>query len=307
MALNVNALGAYVDERRLPLIGRTIRGSKTAKLLSLQTGVKGVGAINLVTADIEFGDGLACGWDEAGETALTQRLITTGAIKINTSFCDKSLLNTWAGYDVKVAAGEKNLPFEEDFTNAQIEGISETLEVALWQGDITNLDPNLNRFDGLIKIIDNEATVIDADNTGINAITVANVMDAVDNVILAIPSVLLGKKDVVIAAGADTFQKYVMALKNANLFHYKYDTEEGLELVIPGTNVRLVAVDGLNGTDRMFAFRTSNVFLGTDLEGDAETFKIWYSEDNREFRMVVEFVMGVQVAYPDEVVQFTVA
>ena len=59
------------------------------------------------------------------------------------------------------------VPFEEDFTNVQIEGISETLEVALWQGDTTSLDPNLNKFDGLIKIIDNEATVIDADNVGI--------------------------------------------------------------------------------------------------------------------------------------------
>ena len=35
---------------------------------------------------------------------------------------------------------------------------------------------------------------------------------------------------------------------------------------------------------------------------DAETFDLWYSKDNREYRLAVQFNAGTQVAYPNEVV-----
>jgi hypothetical protein len=49
------------------------------------------------------------------------------------------------------------------------------------------------------------------------------------------------------------------------------------------------------------------MFYGTDLAGDEEVYKLWYSEDNREFRLVIEFIGGVQVAYPDQIVLGTIA
>jgi hypothetical protein len=62
----------------------------------------------------------------------------------------------------------------------------------------------------------------------------------------------------------------------------------------------------LVGTDRVFAADfENNVFYGTDLEGDEEKFELWYSQDNREFRLAVEFNAGVQVAYPNQVVKAT--
>lgn len=41
------------------------------------------------------------------------------------------------------------------------------------------------------------------------------------------------------------------------------------------------------------------------MEGDQEKFLFWYSEDNSEFRMKVEFNIGVQVAIPAFVVEYT--
>jgi hypothetical protein len=38
---------------------------------------------------------------------------------------------------------------------------------------------------------------------------------------------------------------------------------------------------------------------------DMETFKLWYSDDNQEFRFAAKFNAGVQVAFPDEVVLAT--
>jgi len=313
MALNLQSLTAFVDEQRLPLIKRSVLTAKTAKMLNLQTGVKGTSALNLLETTVVFGDGTTCGWDEAGVSKLSQRKLEVGQIKINKEFCDKDMLKYWMGYDVKVAAGQKTLPFEEDFVGDVIDRVSETLEKAIWTGDKDSLNENLNKFDGLIKIID--ATIdpstslgaIQAVNTGIDnstGITASNVITVVDNVFKAIPAELLDKEGVVIVAGADTFRKYVVALRSANLFHYSYDMNAGMELTIPGTMIKLMAVNGLNGTDRLFAFHKDNVFFGTDLEGDNEKFEFWYSQDKRVFMLAIEFAAGVQVAFPNQIVSF---
>ena len=70
------------------------------------------------------------------------------------------LLGTWAEHDVRVAAGQKTLPFEEDFIAGVTDKVKEALEVALWQGDTTSLTPNLKYFDGMLKILANDADVI---------------------------------------------------------------------------------------------------------------------------------------------------
>ena len=48
--------------------------------------------------------------------------------------------------------------------------------------------------------------------------------------------------------------------------------------------------------------RLSNLFYATDLQGDEEKFELWYSQDNREFRLAIEFIAGVQYAFGDEIV-----
>ena len=138
MAFNVEELTQYVDEQRVPLIGRTVRSGKTAKMLNLQTGVKGKSALNILNSTTTFGDGSTCGWNAAGASKLSQRNIETGQIKVNIAFCDKELLKYWAGYGVKVAVGDKTLPFAEQFIADQINNISKQLEVAIWQGDTTS-------------------------------------------------------------------------------------------------------------------------------------------------------------------------
>jgi hypothetical protein len=49
----------------------------------------------------------------------------------------------------------------------------------------------------------------------------------------------------------------------------------------------------------------SNFFLGTDLANEEEDVKIWYSQDNDEVRFRLTFAYGCQVAFPAEVVYFT--
>lgn len=307
MALDVSGLTVYVKENNLPLITKTFLSPKSRNYMTEQFEVKGKSALNLLETSVEFGDGLACGWSEKGSTKLSQRVLEVGHIKINKAYCDKDLIKYWTGYDVRMAAGAETLPFEEHFIDSEINTIGEQLETAIWQGDTTGLTANLNKFDGLIKIIDNATGVKNAINTGISAVTTSNAITVVDNVYSAMPSSVINKKDAVIVCGTDFFRTYVLALRNANLYHYNYNADEGMTLTIPGTSTRLVALDGLDGTNRLFGYRISNVFYGTDFSSDDEEFDFWYSKDNAEFRLKVSFAAGVQIAYPEEIAQFTLA
>lgn len=301
MAINVQALGTYVDEQRLPLLRNAVIGARSAYHFNLLTGVKGATALNLLGTNVQFGDGSACGWSQSGTTTLSQRILTPGAIKINMSFCDKSLLKTWANYEVRVAAGQKTLPFEEDFMKGVGEDVAAKLEKAIWQGDTTSNDTNLNKFDGVIKLLSG-ATLA-------SSITIASgdtKSQVVGKVYDAIPSAAYSKGEVVMYVGEDFYRSYIQELiANGNLVITTglNDVAMPESILIPATNVRIMGVGGLNGTGKVYASYKDNFVYGVDLTGDEEKYDFWYSQDNREHRLAIEFVAGVQVAYPDMVVR----
>lgn len=299
--INTSSLTNYVEEQRLPLIRKAVIGSRTAKEFYLFSGVKGSTALNLLNTEVQFGNGNTCGWDEAGTSTLSQRVIVPAAIKINQSFCDKALLKTWANYDVRVAAGQKTLPFEEDFVNGVLEGIQANLEKALWQGDTSSEDVNLKQFDGMLKILN--GAEIGGTYSVVEGDTVTKI---INNTYALIPTAAFTKGDVVMYVGTDTYRTYIQELiANGNLVitNTVNDVPMPESVLIPGTNVRVIGVAGLdNNAVKCVASYKDNFVYGTDLSGDEEKFELWYSQDNREFRLAVEFTAGVQVAYPDMVV-----
>jgi hypothetical protein len=287
-------LPAYVEQRRLPLIKEAVLKAKSASLFNLQSDIKTDAALNLLTTDVQFGDGLTCGWNEAGTQTLSQRILKTGNIKINMAYCDKAMLKYWTQYQIRVAAGQKTLPFEEDFVSAVVENVKEAVEIAIWQGDTASETNNLKYFDGLLKILGAEAGTVDVVITG------ASAYDDIMAVYNAIPEKVLEGASILV--GADTFRKFVNELVAKNYYHYSGENLNG-EIYLPGSQVKVIAVNGLNGTDKIVAGQLDkNFFYGVDMVNDEEKFELWYSQDFREFRLAIEFNAGVQVAFPDEVV-----
>ena len=230
MAINVSALTAYVDEQRLPLIRKTIFAAPSVKHFNLQTGVKHSAALNILNTTVAFGDGATCGWDEAGSSAFSQRTLEVGNYKVNMSFCDKAMLKYWNGYEVRVAAGQKSLPFEEDFVNGVIEGVAEKLETIIWQGVKAT-----DKIDGILTILGNESTVIKTEAG-------TTIYDSVLKAYKAIPAKKLDKAAMFL--GVDKFRDLVLELTAKNLYHYNPAVDEKMEIVLPGTNTRVIAVSG---------------------------------------------------------------
>ena len=311
MAFNVSALSNYTNEQSTELVVKSLFGSKTAAVLQaagqVQVGVKSAEALNILSSDVFFqADG--CGYTASGNTTFTQRVITVGAIKVEETLCPKTLEAKWMQTQIAPGSPEA-VPFEEQIGSEKASRIAKLLEVAMWQGDTatSNTNPNTNRFDGFNKIIDAASASTVAGNTSsATAITVANVEGLVDDIYNVIPADIADAEDLVLFVGIDTFKKYTTALRASNLFHYAADSE-GMEIMIPATNIKMIGVGGLSGTNRMFLARLSNLFVGTDLANEEEEYRFWYSQDNDEVRFRATMKYGVQIAFPDQLVQFKLA
>lgn len=290
MAFDLSKLTNYVDEQRLPLIKKAILGGKTVGLINLQTGVKHSAALNIVEIESALQAG-SCGWNAKGDTHLSQRIITAEPLKVNMSFCDKDLLSKWTGYEVKAGLAGDKAPFEEYITTGVVENINESIEHSVWQGD-KDVD---GQFEGLLTIVDTDAIKV----TGTGAYA------AIKAAYSAIPVNILSKAAIFV--GADTFRSFMLEMVEKNYFHYPADGAKVEEFILPGTNTKVIAVNGLNGSNKVVAADPMNLFYGCDMLDDAEVFDFWYDKSNREYRIAVEFNAGVQVAFPDEVVVATVA
>ena len=291
--INVSTLTNYVEEKRLPLIAKSFLRGKTIDLIQIETGVLQDTALNLVSASVEFGDGATCGWNATDGVALSQRILKPTFLKVNQSFCDKSLLKKWASYEVKLAAGREQLPFEEKFMEEIANAINESIEKLVWQGDSSHT----NEPDGFLKILETVGSgVVSA--TWSAGTSAYNKIKAVYN---AIPANIIDKEDTVIFVGEETYREFIQDLVAANLYHFSPDYKAG-EYMVPGTSIRVIAVNGLNSTGKIVAGRLSNFFYGVGAEDDKDTFDFWYSQDSREFRLAVYFAIAVQIAYPNEIV-----
>ena len=293
MAINVTALNNYVEEKRLPLIAKSFLRGKTIDLVQLETGVKQDTALNLVSASVTFGDGASCGFDATEGVVLSQRLLKPTFLKVNQVFCDKDLLKKWASYEVKLAAGREQLPFEEKFMDEIANAISEKIEKLIWTGD----SKNDNEPDGYLKILETVGSGV-VSTTWSAGTSAYNKIKAVYN---KIPANIIDKDDTVIFIGEDTYREFIQDLVAANLYHFSPDYKDG-EYMVPGTSIRVIAVNGLNSTGKVVAGRLSNFYYGVGEPDDKDTFDFWYSKDNREFRLAVYFAIAAQVAYPNEIV-----
>lgn len=317
MGFDVSTLAAYTEQNEALLVTNSVLGAKTAALIksagNVMVGVKSAETINIMDTDAIFQSGGSCGFTASGSTTFTQRTVTVGKIKVNESLCPKDLEAKYLQKALPTGSIYDSIPFEQEFSDKKAKTIAAQLEVSLWQGDLASGNVNLNKFDGLVKLVGAASGVVAANvstfisGAPLSAITAANVISIFDGVYQAIPAKVVAAEDMTIFCGQDLFRTYTIALKNANNFHYSIDVKADSEFILPGTPIKVIALQGLNGTNKVYAMRVSNLFLGTDLLNEEEKFEIFYAKEADQVRFVSEFKMGVNVAFPDEIVKFILA
>lgn len=296
MAYNVTALPAYVQENRLPLLAAAVLKGKTVEVINRQSGVKGKAALNIVDIHTSFQAGNTCGFSATGNDAFSQKIIETVMVKVEKEWCWKDLIGYWNEYEYRVVAGDKTLAFEEFFLNKIAEQIAYQIEQTIWQGNV------LLSITGLLNVA---AT----DGVAANQFTAATDYDKIMEAYMLIPEAVLDRA--VIFCSASRFRGFVKGLVAANLYHYDPAAPTD-ELIIPGTNTRLIKVNGLNNStytesgttiqDVVVCADPMNLVYGYDIEDSDKAFDVWYSRDNDTIRLRATFNIGTQVAFPSEVI-----
>jgi hypothetical protein len=317
MAFVVSTLTDYAKENEALLVTSSVLGSKTATLIKSQgnvlVGVKSSEKIGIMDTDAFFQDDSDCGFNASGTTTFTQRSVTVGKIKVQEALCPKGLESKYLQKALSAGSMYDSIAFAADYTSKKASRISSQLETAIWTGDTASANGNLNKFDGFIKLVAAaSASVIHANASGYYGsplaasagITSGVVVAVLDAVYKAIPAQIVDKDDVAIFVGNDVFRTYTIALKNSNLFNYTFDGQATGELTLPGTTIKVIAVQGLNGTSKIYAGRISNLFIGTDLLNEEEQFELLHDPYAMNIKFMAAFKFGVQVAFPDEMVDF---
>jgi hypothetical protein len=321
MAYNVTGLAAYTKQNVDLLVKNSVFEARTQKeilaLGNVRVGVKSSEAIGRMDTDVFFQDDSACGFNASGTTTFTQRTLTVGKVKVNEILCDKDLEPYYLQQSLKAGGEYTTAAFAADYTDQKAKKIAEAIEVALWQANATGsagTNGLLNKFDGIKTIIAAAGgSVVNANTTGfygtpatgITSTTIAK--NAINAVIKGLPAKIKGKDDVRIFCGWDVFAYLIQAYVDANLFHFAPDAkidDNSAAFTVPGTSYKVIPVHGLDGTDDIYAFRMSNIFLGTDLLDEENKFWIRWSEDDENIKMTVRMKVGIQLAFVDEIVKF---
>jgi len=307
MSLNVAGLPAYVDETRMQLIKKMILGGRSTQFLTIQPDIKSTASINLLSSTL-VAQGGGCGFSNSGTTNLTQNDLEVCPLKVNESICLDTLEQYYTQTLMQPGSYNTQIPFEQLYVEEKTEQISALIDDLIWRGNTATGVGNLALCDGFIRLADvtYSGSVVDGNPSNYTAITAANIIAIVDDAVNAIPANIVDQDDLYLYCGYDFYRTYATALRNANLFHYTGAEDQGQQFsqMVPGTNVRMIAVRGLNTSNKFFISSKSNMFFGTDLLNDYENFELWYSLDNQEVRMAAKWKLGVNAAFWDYVVYF---
>lgn len=289
MAINVSTLPDYIQANRDELFVKAIASTKTLDYIESMLGVKGKAALNYLDSTVVLADGETCGWNPQGDDTFTQKTVSTKLVTVNKEFCAKQMRSKWMSYDLSLAAGRENLPFEQKIADSNVAAIKKAVEKLIWQGDVTL------GIDGLLKQIKAEESAIKV-NGG------TTILDKVGKVIAAIPAGALEKGVNVFMSYTD-FRSYVEA-KNAGCCANMPIIDANVdELVYAGdSRIKLVPVAGLEGTNKIVAAPYDALVYATDVEDSEGIFKMWFDEKEDKFLFKVLFTAGTAVKYADETV-----
>ena len=172
MSFDVSTLTDYVNEQSTDLISRLYFEKTSSDYFTLQAGVKKTDALHLLSVTAFPQDGSGCSPAASGDVNFTDRDITVGQITYFSGFCMKDLIPKYTQILLRAGNAEtEDMTFEAEVADNIIKTIMEHNETADWQGDTASGNVYINRYDGLIKIIDAAGTAVAGNSSAATSIT----------------------------------------------------------------------------------------------------------------------------------------
>lgn len=311
----VSSLTNYVRENADKITTAAITGAETLKVpgISIQTGIKSSDKLMQFANTAPIQAGGTCAFNASGSSTFSDVTLSVSKLKWQDTWCPEDLEAKYTSTKLIAGSNYDSLPFEQLIMDEVLKNINFSLEKMVWQGDttLTNL-VDLKQMDGWLKKIDAGSPI---SATSQSDITTANVIAIFDDIYTKIPAALLNApgREMIAFCGWDTFRLLIIALKNANAFHYDAgNAATAGEINLPGSGLKVKAVHGLDVisgslasyADRIICTYPSNLYYGTDLANEYEEADVWYSKDDQNVKGSIKWKSGCQVAYTTEVVEY---
>ncbi len=315
----LSGLTTYVEENNFPLTRAAVLGAKMMDIVTVVPGVKGSQKLPQLTQTLFFQSD-DCAFNASGGTTISQRTLVPGKIKVNDAWCPKDLEPYYMVQDMKQGSHKEEVEPAEIWDAIMMEyaeKVAAANDVAIWQGDTSTGTGNNQFYNGFIDTIG--AGYTDA-NTGGTPLTTllseAAALEAVERIYRTVSSNGLSEGEQgCLFVGYDQYSWTYQALVNGGSTNGVQinsgangdpDADQSIGLTFPGYNMKIIPVQGLNGTEKCYFGKPSNMFIGVDAENDFEAFEVWYSKDDRNVKLALEFKVGTQVAFPAEIVAIVI-
>lgn len=317
MAFDVSGLAAYVKQDAKKIIAKQLLAAQTAEIIAkggtVLTEVKSSEKIGNLETDAVIQDGAGCGFNASGATTFSDREITADKMKVEESLCladlegkyTQALLSAGVNYD-----DPADFDFNQYWIDRKLAKTGIAIEKLIWQGDKASGDATLNRINGYIKLLSGAAGVIQANDAAfveggvaLATVTKANILKVLDALYNATPEEILSAPDLTFFIGSHWFRLAKLALRDANLYHFVPGSDPNV-IIVPGTDLKLQRVNGLNGKNNIFGMRLSNMIAATDLLNDFTEVKVWQDPNTGLVNYSNKFKYGVNVGFASEVVEF---
>jgi hypothetical protein len=248
-----------------------------------------------------------CGLTSSGEVIFDKKEIQVYPFYDQKTFCPSDLETFYTQQFLPQGSTYENMPIEAAFAEYYTAKVAAAVEVLLWQGATGGASGVI----GFNQIIDNTSGVINGNPTSINTgtgITTGNVIGIFNGMVNLIPDSLAGQTDLEFVCGWDTFRKLLQAYFTLNNFHYG-STEEGSpyatgSIIIPSFGLRVTALHGLTGTNRIHLAQKSNYVIGTDAPNEYESLDVFYERKDNTIIARLIAKLGTQIRFGSELVTF---
>ena len=283
------------------MTGEFFAEGRTIDLIENQPNNKNRDSLNMFTNNITVQDGEGCGFTPEGDVALVQKYVTVKPLKVNDKVCYKDLEKTYLGMYMK----NTEIPFERQLAESYVGKVRRFNEIFLWNGDTD--------YEGLVLQIANDNGVIDASAEVDGA---ATKIAKVNAMIAKATADILESEDVRMFCPLAFYTGYVQELLAANLYIMPQTYNNGdpmkMELTIPGTNVILTPVLGLDHLtnvsvvdgDALVLTYSKNLVASYDGLNDEERFEMIINPyDGNNLYVTMEWKIGSAFKWADKIVK----
>lgn len=293
----VSALTDYTN-KATELLRAGVLFSDAITQFSIQPGVKYKEPLNIITASPALQAG-ACSLAASGSTVLTEKVITVATMAFTDSYCIEDLQKK----NLPLVAGSANDAFATEFESVLTDEITESIksqvEDIIFDGTVAGGD----LINGIDYVLDNNTHLhVSAVYSGVT-VTTSNVIAIVSDMISKVSEGMWARGPLTLHTTVAIFNMYKQALI-ASKSAYQSVTNIGiLEADVEGWagQVSIKGEPGMSSND-MFLTWNKNIYIGTDEVSEISSAKYVFDEITELVWYKSKFKLGVQIAFPLEVV-----